>query len=69
MKEVVVTRYETNDGKQFDTKEECIAYENTEILKAVMIMCDSREDCEGCIFHSAYGCKMNGCPCDWVLFE
>ena len=71
MKEKTVTRviYEANDGKQFDIKEECIAYENAEILKAVMVMCDSKEDCEDCIFYSTYGCKIKGNPCDWCLFN
>ena len=40
MREVEVIMYEANDGKLFDTKENCLAYESKEILlKGLIPMC------------------------------
>ena len=67
MKEVKVTMYEANDGKLFDTKENCMAYESKEILKIIKDCCDKTEDCDGCPFYGSGGCMLSGIPCHWVI--
>ena len=68
MREGVVTRYEAKDGKSFDTRAECLAYESKEILKAVSDICKKRESCNNCLFYS-YGCILCGTPESWDFDE
>jgi hypothetical protein len=66
MREVNVTMYEANDGKLFDTKENCLAYESKEILRIMKDCCDKAKDCEGCLFYGS-GCMLSGIPSHWVI--
>lgn len=50
MKEVEVIMYEANDGKLFDTKENCLMHEYKEVLRTISELCSHRYDCDGSPF-------------------
>ena len=68
MKEVVVTKYEANDGKLFDTKEECLVHESKEVLKIVRYFCLNQSNCDKCPFFN-HGCVLSGTPETWDFDE
>lgn len=70
MKEVKVTMYEANDGKLFDTKENCLIYESKEILKTISEMCKHRNDCAECPFRAEENttCILCHCPGEWSAY-
>lgn len=70
MKEVKVTMYEANDGKLFDTKENCLIYESKEILKTISEMCKCRSDCAECPFREEenISCILCHCPDEWSAY-
>lgn len=68
MKEVEVIMYEANDGKLFDTKENCLMHEYKEVLKTISEMCSRRCDCDDCpFFKEGTGCILN-CPENWSTY-
>ena len=69
MKEVKVTMYEANDGKLFDTKENCLMYEYKEVLKTISEICIRRGDCNDCpFFKEGAGCILNRFPENWSAY-
>lgn len=67
MKEVKVTMYEANDGKLFDTKENCLMHEYKEVLRTISELCSSRCDCDGCPFLKGSANCMLNCPEGWKI--
>ena len=70
MREVEVIMYEANDGKLFDTKENCLAHESKEVLKAISETCKCRDDCEGCSFFQKENtsCILCHIPDEWSFY-
>lgn len=71
MKEI--TKYVSDDGKEFDTKEECEKYED--VLASLMSFadtirryCSDKDDCQGCPFGYGTDCVfVNQSPEEWDL--
>ena len=71
MKEI--TKYVSDDGKEFDTKEECEKYED--VLASLMSFadtirqyCSDRDDCQECPFGYGKDCVFVNCsPEEWDL--
>lgn len=61
--------YEANDGKLFDTKDNCLMYEYKEVLKTISEICNRRSDCDGCpFFEEVNGCILNRFPENWRTY-
>lgn len=64
-----ITIYKANDGKEFLSKDECLAHEKRqEITNAANIIqqyCDSVDSCAGCPFNGYEDCKVGYPIGDW----
>lgn len=83
MKEIQVIKYQTEDGKIFNTKEECLKYEERllqvkEILNLIPVVkeiCSENGDCFDCPFHRNFKCcfgydedfSSEYAPCNWSV--
>lgn len=64
MKEIQVIKYQAEDGKMFNTKEECEKYETRfqkvkEILNLIPVVkeiCAENGECSYCPFYKGFGC-------------
>lgn len=66
MREVKVTRWQADDGKFFESENECFLYEGKEYLKRLRLYCDNRGECDGCIFwKDGCGCIVKDTPDNW----
>ena len=71
MKEI--TKYVSNDGHEFETKEDCEKYEAmiTHLIPCaytIRLYCSGREDCMGCPFGYGTDCMfVNRSPEEWDL--
>lgn len=76
MKEVAIIKYMAEDGTKFDTKEQCIEYENSRkeaksLKRALLRLRDicADEKCDNCPFYDGDCNFQKGIfPEDWTLF-
>ncbi len=70
MKEI--TMYVSDDGKKFETLDECLKYEKTShdmISNALELQkyCKFNEGCAGCVFEDGVTCSIAGSPWCWNI--